>query len=69
MNQKHSNKLFIIFILLVLILSIVFTWKAIDLEDKAKEQTSQSQNSFNPSAQVIMQGRVGINLLPKEAAE
>ena len=61
---ENSSKLLIFFVVLVVILSAVFTWQTLGISFEGKEEkNSASENQVVQNN--IIKGGVGINLQPK----
>ncbi len=70
MAQTNSNKFMIVFVLLVVVLSVVFTWQALSSPDYGQQGSSgqaKMANAANPSEKPVLVtgGAVGISITPK----
>ena len=69
MTQTNSNKFMIVFVLLVVVLSVVFTWQALSAPDYGQHNSEQGKvvNVANPSERPVLVtgGAVGISVTPK----
>ena len=72
MTDGNSNRVLIWLVVLVVVLSVAFTWQALnESPDASEESTQASTTSSAPSepyvnTEVIGAGSVGVNKLPKE---
>jgi hypothetical protein len=69
---ENSSKVMIFLVVLVLVLSVVFTWKALNqstgLSIKQPKQSSSDIQGNNELSETSSEGIVAINIQPKEEA-
>lgn len=63
--KKKTSTAMVLFVLIVVILSVVFTWKALDYSSESNAQKTASAENAGFSSDLVTEGTVGINLVSK----